>query len=419
MQNLRPMPLSAHSTIASQYALLLILGCAAFAPTALAKTVGTVKSISGNSIVLTTDSGSEATVTITDSTRIVQATPGQTDLKSAAAIQLSDIHIGDRVLALGPNRETNSVTASTVIVMKQSDIAQKRRQEREEWRKGIGGIVKEVNPAAGTITIANALASSGKPIVVHVSPATGIRRYSPDSVNFDEAKPGTLDQIKPGDQLRARGTKSEDGGEFTSQAIVSGTFRNIAGTVISADAANSSITVMDLITKRPVTLKISADSQLHKLPPFVAQRLAARLKGGAAAANGGSQAAGAESSQSGAGGSSNRSESQDGQGNRRTQGGSNGPPDSSQAGYSRGNGTPDFQQMLSRMPSVAISDLQKGDAVMLVATEGSAALTPIAITLISGVEPILTAAPGGAAAANILSPWNLGASPGGGEGATE
>jgi hypothetical protein len=69
--------------------------------------------------------------------------------------------------------------------------------------------------------------------------------------------------------------------------------------------------------------------------------------------------------------------------------------------------------MLSRMPSVAISDLQKGDAVMVVATEGSAASAPTAITLISGVEPILTAAPSGAAAATILSPWNLGASPGG------
>jgi hypothetical protein len=65
------------------------------------------------------------------------------------------------------------------------------------------------------------------------------------------------------------------------------------------------------------------------------------------------------------------------------------------------------------MPSVTISDLQKGDAVMVVATEGSAGSAPTAITLISGVEPILTAAPSGAAAATILSPWNLGASPGG------
>jgi hypothetical protein len=380
--------------------LFLLLGCAAFSQNARTKSVGTVKTISGNSIVLTNDIGGDVTVTLTDATRIVRATPGQTDLKSAAAIQASDIRVGDRVLAVGASGEGNSVAASTVVVMKQTDIAQKQQQERDEWRKGTGGIVKEVNPPAGTITVANSLASSGKPIVVHVSSTTSIKRYSPDSVNFDDAKPSTLNEVKPGDQIRARGTKSDDGSEFTAQAVVSGTFRNIAGTVMSTDAGNNTVTVMDLVTKHPVTLKISAESQMHKLPPPVAQRLAARLKGGPPSEGENSQGVSGEPSPRG----------QNGQG---------GPPDGSPRGesYRRGGGSPDFQQMLSRMPSIAISDLQKGDAVMLVATEGTANSAPIAITLISGVEPILAAAPGGAAA-SILTPWNLGSSPGG-EGATD
>jgi hypothetical protein len=380
--------------------LFLLLGCAAFSQNARTKSVGTVKTISGNSIVLTNDIGGDVTVTLTDATRIVRATPGQTDLKSAAAIQASDIRVGDRVLAVGASGEGNSVAASTVVVMKQTDIAQKQQQERDEWRKGTGGIVKEVNPPAGTITVANSLASSGKPIVVHVSSTTSIKRYSPDSVNFDDAKPSTLNEVKPGDQIRARGTKSDDGSEFTAQALVSGTFRNIAGTVMSTDAGNNTVTVMDLVTKHPVTLKISAESQMHKLPPPVAQRLAARLKGGPPSEGENSQGVSGEPSPRG----------QNGQG---------GPPDGSPRGesYRRGGGSPDFQQMLSRMPSIAISDLQKGDAVMLVATEGTANSAPIAITLISGVEPILAAAPGGAAA-SILTPWNLGSSPGG-EGATD
>ena len=120
---------------------------------------------------------------------------------------------------------------------------------------------------------------AAKTLTVHASKNTIIRRYAPDSVKFDDAKPGTLDQIKPGDQLRARGTRSADGSELTADEIVSGTFRNIAGTVVATDAGNSSVTVMDLVTKRPVTLKITADSQLHKLPPMVAQRIAMRLKG--------------------------------------------------------------------------------------------------------------------------------------------
>ena len=413
MKTLRQKAMLIGSGLVSKCALFLILTIFAIAQTAAARAVGTVKSITGNSVVLTTESG-EVTVTFADSTRILRASPGQTDLKSATPIQASDIHVGDRMLAIGPNGEGNAVAASTIVLMTHGDIAERQQQEREEWRKGVGGIVKEVNPAAGTIAVVNALVSSGKLIVIHVSPATTIRRYSPDSVNFDEAKPGTLDQIKPGDQLRARGTKNGDASEFTAQAIVSGTFRNIAGTVVSTDAANNSIAIMDLVTKHPVTLKISAESQMHKLPPVAAQMLAARLKGGTMGANGNPQGQPGESPAREAGASSGNGQGR-GQGNGHGQNGTGASPNASQGseGYRRAGGSPDFQQMLNRMPSVAISDLQKGDAVMVVATEGSAASAPTAITLIAGVEPILTAAPGGAAAATILSPWNLGASPGG------
>jgi len=76
--------------------------------------------------------------------------------------------------------------------------------------------------------------------------------------------------------------------------------------------------------------------------------------------------------------------------------------------------------MLARMPALSISELNKGDAVMLVATQGSATSQPMAITLLSGVEPILSAAPAGTSAATILSPWNLGEPGGaGGEGSAQ
>lgn len=402
---------SRRASVSKRLILVVALAVALVSTPAFAKAIGTVKSISNNSLVVTTDSGADATVTLADSTRILRTAPGQTDLKTATPIQASDIKIGDRVLALGPAGDNNTTVATTIVVMKQSDIADKQQQEREEWRRGVGGVVKEVNPSAGTITISNALASPAKTILIHLSQSTDIRRYSPDSVKFDDAKPGTLSEIKPGDQLRARGQKNTDGAEFTAQAVVSGTFREIAGTVVSADAANGSITVNDLATKKSVILKITADSQLHKLPQFAAQRLAMRLKGGVpeAGAPGGTDAPrtpGADGRGPGA------------QGTWRGQGGAAGAmadpagPNANWRGGA-GSGAPDFQQMLSRMPSVAVSDLQKGEAVVLVATQGSSSSLPTTITLLSGVEPILTAVPGGAGAATILSPWNLGGSPGG------
>ena len=74
--------------------------------------------------------------------------------------------------------------------------------------------------------------------------------------------------------------RSADGTELAAEEIVSGTFRNVAGTVISTDACKQEFTVMDLATKKPVTLRITTDSQLRKLPAMVAQRIAMRLRGG-------------------------------------------------------------------------------------------------------------------------------------------
>lgn len=409
---------------------LLTVASSLFAQQASAKIMGTVKSVNGSSVVLATDSGAEVTVTVGDSARIIRATPGQ-DLKSAPQIQISDIQVGDRVLAIGPIEGQTSGTATSLIVMKQSDVADIHQRERDEWRSGVGGIVKGVDASASTITISNSLAAGGKPIAIHVSANADIKRYSPDSVKFDDAKPSTLDQIKPGDQVRARGTKNADGAEFTAQAIVSGSFKDIAGTVISTDAANNTVTISDLATKKPVTIKVGPDSLLRKLPPFVAMGIAMRLKRGApgtpgTSASGASGTSGAAPGGNGQGGDQGEAAGGGGSGERahNRQGGSGGHGGGMQGspgGNWRGNGgPPDFQQMLARMPAVSISDLNKGDAVMLVATEGSENSRPTAITLLAGVEPILSSAPAGTSASTILSPWNLGQPSGaGGDAATQ
>jgi hypothetical protein len=390
----------------------LTLCAVALAQAPTAKATGTVKSVSENSVVITTDAGQESTITFANSSRIVKAAPGQTDLKNAATMQVPDIQIGDRIFAKGQPGESSGLVASLAIVMKKTDIAQRQQTEREEWRRGIGGIVKSVDVSSGTITLANSMAASGKPILVHVSPQTSILRYAPDSIKFDDARPGTLDQTKPGDQLLARGTKDSAGTNVTAQAIISGSFPYIAGTVISADASKSRVTVMDLATKKPVVVRVSDDSMLRKLPPMVATRMAARLKGGTQESGSGDTSG---TGQGGANASSSAPNAGAGQGARNR--GTTWPGGEPGGNWRGSNGGGDFQQMLSRMPALSISDLNRGDVVMLVATEGSASSEPTAIKMISGVEPILTASPNGKGASMILSPWNLGG--GAGDSASE
>jgi len=72
--------------------------------------------------------------------------------------------------------------------------------------------------------------------------------------------------------------------------------------------------------------------------------------------------------------------------------------------------------LVTTLPAATLADLQKDDAVMLVATQGTQGGGVTAITLLGGVEAILQASPG--SASTILSPWSLGSGAPGGEAGT-
>ncbi len=360
---------------------------------AVTRSLGTVKAISGKSITLTTDAGSDISVLLQDGARLLRVEPGEKDLKNAAPFELQDLQPGDRVLVRGKMADDGkSLLAASLIAMKKMDIAQKQAHEREEWqRRGVGGLVSAVDPSSGTITITTTAAGTSKDVAIRASKNTVLRRYSPNSIKFDEAKAAPIGEIKAGDQLRARGTRSADGSELTADEVVSGSFRNIAGTIASIDSSAGTITVMDLTSKKSVVIKVTGESQLRKLPPPMAQRIAARLKG--SSGDGPPAAAGQRPAEPSATNGIAPTHSA-------------GRPDSGQPAQ----GPSDLQQALSRMPAASLSDLNKGDAVMIVATPGTQDGGATAITLLAGVEPILEASPNGGQ--SILSPWSL-SSPGG------
>jgi hypothetical protein len=371
----------------SAWGMGLMAQAPAAATAAAARQLGTVTAVAGNSLTLKTDAGQEVVVSVPNGARILQLAPGSTDLKTAQTIELKDIAAGDRVLVSGKAGDTaGSFAAARVILMKSSDIAQKHEMEQADWQKrGTGGIVSAVDAGTGTLTVT----VGAKKVAVTTSGKTQFRRYAGDSVKFEDAKPGTLAQIQPGDQVRMLGTKSDDGSSIQAEAVVSGSFKNLAGLIATIDAGKGTLTLKDLTTKKTVTVTVTANSNVRTLPPQAAAMFAARAKGvgaGASASGGSSPQPAGQAEASG--------------------GGRPGGPGRSAGG--------DLSQLVSRLPNKTIADLKVGDAVMIVASQpdpGSAAVT--AVTLLSGVEPILAATPSGGPAMT-LSPWNLG-----GEGAPE
>jgi hypothetical protein len=369
--------------------MLALAGHLAFAQAAAGRFVGTITAINGDTLTVKADSGEVRQVEVTSTAALKRVEPGQKDLSAAATIQLGDLATGDRVLVrLDPTASGDTPQAAQIITIKQTDVAEKQQQDREAWaRSGVGGLVRSVDPATGVIILTTGSGPTMKIVKIHVSPSTVLRRYAPASVRYDLAQPGPIDTIQPGDQLRARGTKNADGTEIDAAEIVSGSFRNISGTIASLDASSSSLSVKDLLTKKQITIHITPDAQMHALPEMMARALAARLKGTAPGAGGSSPPAAPG-------------------GGQRSWGAGNGPGSGQGGGQARGG---DMQQVLNRTPVIHFADLKKGDAVMVVSTAGGSEVT--AIALLTGVEPLLEAPE---ASRNLLSNWSMG-SGGGGE----
>jgi len=113
------------------------------------------------------------------------------------------------------------------------------------------------------------------------------------------------------------------------------------------------------LTHKMVTVAVTPNTDIRSMPAQMATMFAARQNGGGAAA---AATPGGNAGRRGGG----------------------------------GGGAADLAQMIPRMPTATLSGLHKGDAVMIVASEsspGSSAAT--AITVLSGVDAILTANPNG------------------------
>ncbi len=339
-------------------------------------TSGTVKAVSATGVTVTTAAGQDVAVAVPGTAKVLMVAPGSRDLKTAASGSLSDIVPTDKVIVTGTEGDSaNAMTAVRVILMKSQAIASSHAAESAAWTQGGGGIVRSVDAAGGKVVVANGL----KTLTVIVTPTTIVRRYSGDSVRFADAQASTVAEIRSGDQLRVRGSKSADGSSITADELVTGAFHNYSGLISSIDTTNGSLILKDLTTKKVVTVAVTANSDVRRIPAAAAAHLALQMKGGTGDGSG-PGAKPAESTPS--------------------SGATEGAQRAGRAGM-------DLSSMLSRLPTETLGGLKVGDAVMIVATSGAAdAEKSTAVTLLVGVDAILSASPTGQGM--TLSPWSVG-----------
>jgi len=247
--------------------------------------------------------------------------------------------------------------------------------------------VSAINSETKEITLSVRSREGIKPVVVAAGgEKVFFRRYAPDSVKFGDAKASSFAELKPGDQVRALGERNADNTRFTPEEIVSGSFRQLVGTVTSIDAATNQI-VITTQDKKPLTVVVNADSNLRRLPPMMAQMMAQRAAGGG---DGGSPM-----------GNGGRRGGDGGQGRPASEGerpvaqgtdGDVGARRGAMGGGGRGGGF-DAQDMLERMPQLTLAELKPGDMIAVSSTTGADPTRITAIALLAGVDAIINAMP--------------------------
>jgi co-chaperonin GroES (HSP10) len=325
--------------------------------------IGEVKviDVAGKQMILKTDAGTLVGVVLSDATTYMRVPPGEKTLDKATKIAFSDVGEGDRVFARGKvSDDRKTVTGRIVIVMTKVDIAKKQELEREEWKKrGLLGVITAVKPETKEITISSRTMAGQQSIIIPVSDKVEMRRYAPDSIKFADAKEAKFAELKVGDQLRALGDKNPDGTQFTAEKVVTGTFRIAAGVVTAIDAATGEVKINDMQTKLPLTVVVKTDSVLRKFPS-ADQMGGMRMGGGGQGGPGGGAP--------GAGGAAPA-----GQGGMRPGGG----------------GGMNMQDMLERLPTIAVADVKVGDTIIVSSTQGADPSRLTAISLISGADTLL------------------------------
>jgi hypothetical protein len=233
--------------------------------------------------------------------------------------------------------------------MSATDITKRNEADRMDWTKrGVSGVVTAKTPT--TVTLKMRGLTGETMATVTVGDKTAYRRYHTDSVKFADATISKLDEVSVGDQLRARGVKSEDGSKVTAEEVVFGTFVTKAGTITAIDPETKEVTITELGTNKPLVIKFTADSQIKKMPNMAGMMMGRGGAPGGAPGGGGPPAGG-------------------------------GPPGAGRM--------PDLSQMLERMPVAKLDELKAGEKIVVSSTKGAKPDEITAIMLLGNADMLI------------------------------
>jgi hypothetical protein len=323
-------------------------------------------------VIVKTAADNQVTVTLSDRTEFMRIPPGEKTKDKFIKITVADFGLGDSVFARGRmSEDRKNLPALEFYVMSKGEIAKKRERDKDEWRtRGVAGAISALNADTKEISLDSRTPNGPKPVIIAANNDTKFRRYAPDSVRFSDAKQSSFAELKVGDQLRALGTKSDDGGRLKAEEIVSGSFQTIGGTITEVHPDTNEIKINESQNHQQITIVVKKDSSMRRLTP----ELLAALTPGKTGSPGASPS----------------------------------PSAASPANANAAKGAGDLQEMFDQLPTLTLKELKPGDSILVSSTKGAEPTRMTAIAVVSGVGPLLENAQGAQKSAVALGAMSLG-----------
>ena len=161
--------------------------------------VGSITGITANTLTVKTDTGDQHQFDVPAEAVIKRIAPGEKDLSKAESMAFSELAVGDRVLVkMDVGATAPTPQAAQIIAVKAADLAQKQQKDREAWqRNGVAGLVKNVDPGSGAITLTTGAGATSKTVTVHTSKSTVLKRYAPPLFVTSRPSPRPWTQFIP------------------------------------------------------------------------------------------------------------------------------------------------------------------------------------------------------------------------------
>ena len=238
--------------------------------------LGTVQKVdaAGKVVTVKPDKTDATTVKFSDQTTFMKMPAGETDTRKATPATAADISEGDRVVARVLTADPTGKPARTIYIEKKADLAQRREKTQEEWKTATSGTVTAIDPGVIKITAKVPGSPAPKEISIEVGPRVEFTHYNPETGKYE---PGTLGDVKVGNQVRVLGEKNADSTQITASDVGTGAFRTIGLQIKTIDPATNSISGIETGSKTPVTISLRTDTSLKKFNDMAAMMVARQL----------------------------------------------------------------------------------------------------------------------------------------------